>query len=147
MRFTLAFLLMLLLAVVPVFADDEAKEGAEEDTSPFQAKTFKGLKLRSIGPALMSGRIGDLAVHRQDNPSTLLRRRLQREDLWKTDNERRHDLEARYSTDQGSLLDRMHARWIPTIRTSIWVGTGENVNSQRIGRRSATACTSRSQRR
>ena len=32
------------------------------------AKAFKGLELRNIGPALMSGRIADIAIH-PDDPS------------------------------------------------------------------------------
>ena len=40
-----------------------------EDKSPMNSATFNGLKFRSIGPALASGRIGDLAVN-PENPST-----------------------------------------------------------------------------
>ena len=46
-----------------------AKKGdAEEDadTSKLQAKTFSGLEMRGIGPALMSGRIADIAIHPKD---------------------------------------------------------------------------------
>ncbi|MCH9029263.1 MAG: hypothetical protein IH819_06520, partial [Bacteroidetes bacterium] len=32
----------------------------------FSDKTFSGLKLRSIGPALMSGRIADIAINPND---------------------------------------------------------------------------------
>jgi hypothetical protein len=34
-----------------------------EKNNPFQSSTFSGLKFRSIGPALTSGRIVDLAVN------------------------------------------------------------------------------------
>ncbi|MGA0173878.1 MAG: hypothetical protein ACO3NL_09580 [Phycisphaerales bacterium] len=44
-------------------ADED--EAAEAETPVMNAAAFGGLKLRSLGPALMSGRIGDLAV----NPS------------------------------------------------------------------------------
>ena len=35
-------------------------------TQPMTAETFAGLKLRGIGPALMAGRIGDIAVNPRD---------------------------------------------------------------------------------
>ena len=35
----------------------------EEPETPFSAKTFAALELRSIGPAFPSGRIADIAVH------------------------------------------------------------------------------------
>ncbi|MEE8523699.1 MAG: hypothetical protein V3T72_07180 [Thermoanaerobaculia bacterium] len=41
---------------------DKQDEAKAEDTSRLKAETFSGLELRSIGPALMSGRIADLAV-------------------------------------------------------------------------------------
>ena len=39
---------------------------AESKTDSVAAGTFDGLKVRSIGPALMSGRIGDFAVNPKD---------------------------------------------------------------------------------
>lgn len=42
---------------------------AQDDQSPgFNEETFKGLEFRSIGPAFMSGRIADIAIH-PENPS------------------------------------------------------------------------------
>ena len=40
---------------------DEAQK-KEEEKGPWSSKTFEGLELRSIGPALMSGRVMDFAV-------------------------------------------------------------------------------------
>jgi len=51
---------LLALAVTPVFAADE-----EKPEPGFNEATFKGLEFRSIGPAFMSGRIADIAVHPQ----------------------------------------------------------------------------------
>src|SRR5713101_7219566 len=59
-RSTLLTLLMLSSHLVPVRADDEP------DTKPAElmsAETFSGLKLRSIGPAVASGRVVGFAVH------------------------------------------------------------------------------------
>ena len=39
----------------------------DEDEGVLSGKTFAGLKLRSLGPALMSGRIADIVIHPDDN--------------------------------------------------------------------------------
>ena len=50
------------LVSLTVFAADQ-----EEDWEPgFNEPTFKGLEFRSIGPAFMSGRISDIAIHPGD---------------------------------------------------------------------------------
>ena len=54
--------LLLGLAMGTTAVADE-KEQPPADSSRLVAKTFEGLKLRSLGPALMSGRIADIAVH------------------------------------------------------------------------------------
>ena len=41
----------------------------DEDEGPLSEGTFKGMELRPIGPALMSGRIADVAIH-PDFPNT-----------------------------------------------------------------------------
>ena len=58
--------LSLLLLSSPVFAE-------EENDSPMKSSTFSGLEMRSIGPALMSGRIADIVLHPED-PSTWITR-------------------------------------------------------------------------
>jgi hypothetical protein len=42
---------------------------AQDDEEKYSSATFDGLKLRSIGPAFMSGRIADVALHPED-PNT-----------------------------------------------------------------------------
>jgi photosystem II stability/assembly factor-like uncharacterized protein len=42
----------------PLFSQDK-----EEDKSPYKSSTFNGLKFRSIGPAVTSGRVTDFAVN------------------------------------------------------------------------------------
>ena len=57
--FFMAFL--LLAAVATAQSDDEAVEPG------FNEATFKGLALRSIGPAFMAGRISDIAIDPDDD--------------------------------------------------------------------------------
>ncbi len=51
-----------LIAFNALFAQENDKD------TLFSDNTFSGLKLRSIGPALMSGRIADIAIN-PDDPS------------------------------------------------------------------------------
>ena len=57
-------MLVVFAAALPLAAADE-----ENTDTGMTAKSFAGLKFRSIGPALMSGRIADIAIHPTD-PST-----------------------------------------------------------------------------
>ena len=57
MKHFLLLAVLTLLLVTPLFAaDDEPPEPG------FNEATFKGLEMRSIGPAFMSGRIADIAI-------------------------------------------------------------------------------------
>ena len=50
------------------FGDEEEdeEEKIEKAKDPLSAAVFGGMKFRSIGPAFMAGRIGDLAVDPSD---------------------------------------------------------------------------------
>ena len=54
----LFILLVISFLVYPIFSQDK-----EEDKSPYKSSTFNGLKFRSIGPAVTSGRVVDFAVN------------------------------------------------------------------------------------
>ena len=55
---------LVLLAAAALAGPTLAAE--EADTPLLSSETFEGLKLRNIGPALMSGRIADIAIHPGD---------------------------------------------------------------------------------
>jgi len=120
----LAVLLAMLVCVLPQsFAVKKKKK--EEKPEPPAASLFNGLKLRNIGPAVTSGRIGDLAVHPAKPHIIYLA--VASGGVWKTDNGGNtwkpiFDSQGSYSI--GCItLD-------PSNPNVIWVGTGEN-NSQR----------------
>ncbi|MFH0946215.1 MAG: glycosyl hydrolase, partial [Planctomycetota bacterium] len=100
------------------------KEG-EKPEEALSSATLSALKLRNLGPALTSGRIGDFAVD-PDNPARFFVA-VCSGGVWKTENAGTtwkpiFDGEGSYSI--GCLaLD-------PTDSNVLWVGTGEN-NSQR----------------
>src|SRR5262245_60138655 len=55
----------LILALAVPFAAQGAKKADEkkDDKGKMKSGTFSGLALRNIGPAMISGRITDIAVH------------------------------------------------------------------------------------
>ncbi len=121
-RLTLLFALAFMLPFVsPAIAQEE-----EEDEGPqLNAGLLSGLKLRSIGPALMSGRIIDIAVHPTDHDTWYVA--AASGNVWKTENA---------GTTWQPIFDRYGSYSIgcvtvdPNDPLTVWVGTGEN-NSQR----------------
>ena len=64
MKKLLSLVLVLLLIATVATAKKKKDKGDDEeaDQGPMSAKTFAGLKLRGIGPAINSGRVTDFAV-------------------------------------------------------------------------------------
>lgn len=109
-------------------ADDKPDAEPEEEKNPARdamIAAIKGLRFRSIGPALMSGRVGDFAIH-PDNFS-IRYAAVSSGGVWKT-------------TDAGvtwkPIFDSQGSYSIgcitldPSNPNIVWVGSGEN-NSQR----------------
>jgi photosystem II stability/assembly factor-like uncharacterized protein len=119
-------LIVLALVVTPAMAKKNAVEETEkEDDSPMSAKTFAGLELRNIGPAINSGRVSDFAV--DPDAHHIIYAATASGGLWKTTNagitwKPIFDKEKSYSIGCVTLD--------PTNPNVVWVGTGEN-NSQR----------------
>ena len=94
---------------------------ANKQTGEMSDKLFKGMELRSIGPAYMSGRIADIEVDAKD-PSTWFVA-VGSGGIWKTENagitwKPVFDEQAVYSTGDVTID--------PSNSNTIWVGTGEN---------------------
>ncbi len=119
-------LLLCGLVLLTVPSPAQRSSGAEKDEqNPLKAETFSGLRFRSIGPALTSGRIVDLAVDPRNRARYFAA--AASGGVWRTLNagttwEPVFDGEGSYSI--GCItLD-------PTNSNIVWVGSGEN-NSQR----------------
>ncbi|MDJ0939993.1 MAG: hypothetical protein QNJ00_09530 [Woeseiaceae bacterium] len=101
---------------------------ANDDEPGFNEATFKGLEMRSVGPAFMSGRIADIAID-PDNASRWYVA-VGSGGVWKTENRGTtwtpiFDNEGSYSI--GSIaID-------PNNTNTIWVGSGENVSGRHVG--------------
>ncbi|MCM8570079.1 glycosyl hydrolase [Gramella jeungdoensis] len=108
------------------FPQSKDKKNNKENTE--DKVSLGDLKLRNIGPAFLSGRIADIAVHPGDNDIWYVA--VGSGGVWKTENsgttwQPLFDEENSYST--GSVtID-------PSNPNIIWVGTGENVGGRHVG--------------
>jgi photosystem II stability/assembly factor-like uncharacterized protein len=120
----IAFLIALICFVFsPIFLAADAD--SSDETPGVSAKLLSGLKLRALGPAVASGRIGDIAVHPEDHATWYVA--VASGNVWKT-------------TDAGiqwtPIFDDYGSYSIGCITIDpndplvLWLGTGEN-NSQR----------------
>jgi photosystem II stability/assembly factor-like uncharacterized protein len=119
--------LFFLIAIVALALPLAAAE-TEEPGDAMTAKAFKGLAFRSIGPALMSGRIADIAIHPTDFSNWYVA--VGSGGVWKTTNSGTtwhpiFDEESSYSIGC-VVLD-------PSNPEIVWVGTGENVGGRHVG--------------
>lgn len=117
---------LLLFTFICLFAQPKDKKDPESPPKTrLKAETFSGLALRSIGPALTSGRIGDLAVHPHNRAVYFAA--VASGGVWKTENS---------GTTWQPVFDNQGSYSIgcvtidPNNPLIVWVGTGEN-NSQR----------------
>ncbi|MGC9343216.1 MAG: WD40/YVTN/BNR-like repeat-containing protein, partial [Bacteroidales bacterium] len=132
MKRTLSLFVAIILSfALTNFSYSQKKKGdssPEDKDSPLTESTFTAFKLRSIGPAFMSGRIADIAIHPEDD--NLWYVAVGSGGVWKTTNagvtwESIFDGQGSYSI--GCLtID-------PNNSNVIWVGTGENVGGRHVG--------------
>ncbi len=116
----------ILLSVVLFFAFIALK--AQNNQVSLKTVDFSGLKFRSIGPAMMSGRIADIAIHPENENIWYVA--VGSGGVWKTENSGTtwlplFDNQAVYST-ACITID-------PNNPNTIWVGTGENVGGRHVG--------------
>ena len=92
------------------------------------SEQLAGLKFRSIGPALMSGRIADIAIHPEDDNIWYIA--VGSGGVWKTMNA---------GVTWTSLFDAQPVFSIGCVTIdpgnphTIWVGTGENIGGRHVG--------------
>src|SRR5262249_11107078 len=104
---------------------DKKDEESGESRDPMSSGTFGGMKFRSVGPALISGRVVSIAVNPRDKSQYFIG--VASGGVWRTDNDGTtwqpvFDHEGSYSIGT-VVIDPKHSN-------VVWVGTGEN-NSQR----------------
>jgi len=115
--------LVMLFVVHPGLARTDTAADAEKPR--MSAETFKGLKLRGLGPAVSSGRVGDFAVDPTNRARYFVA--VASGGIWKTENG---------GTTFEPVFDKYGSYSIGCLAMDpknphvIWAGTGEN-NSQR----------------
>ncbi len=118
-------LLTVVVLGVAGWADDG---GQKEEKTKLNSGTFAGISLRSIGPALMSGRIADIAID-PVQPNTWYVA-AGSGNVWKTVNA---------GTTWKPIFDKYGSYSIgcvtvdPSNHHVVWVGTGENVGGRHVG--------------
>ena len=129
-----AFCNALLIIATMVFGqlsavyNSHAVESEADQAPAWSSLTFKGLALRNIGPALMSGRIAHIEIQ-PDDPATWYVA-AGSGGVWKTVNA---------GTTWAPLFDGEGSYSIGTLAldpnnpASVWVGTGENVGGRHVG--------------
>ena len=125
----ISLLTFTLLTLFPAQAQRNKKNQDAEDTSGLLADSLLAdVKFRSIGPAFMSGRIADLAIHPNDENVWYVA--VGSGGVWKTENagvtwQPLFDEQPVYSI--GSItID-------PSNPNTLWVGSGENVGGRHVG--------------
>lgn len=102
--------------------------GGPERQEPLSTATFNGLRLRSIGPAVTSGRISDFAVHPKNRAVYYVA--VSSGNVWKTENN---------GTTWRPVFDTQGSYSIGVVRLDpnnpevVWVGTGENNVQRSVG--------------
>ncbi|MBC8320966.1 MAG: glycosyl hydrolase [Bacteroidetes bacterium] len=113
-------IILFALSITITAQNNDSKETPNE-------KTFAGLKFRNIGPALMSGRISDIAIHPDNNNIWYVT--AGSGGVWKTVNA---------GTTWTPLFDKQNVYSIgcvtidPNNHHTVWVGTGENVGGRHV---------------
>ena len=119
---------LLILLCVLFLAVSFDVQAQKKNNNPYKEAHFKGLKFRNIGPAFMSGRIADIAIH-PDNEN-IWYVAVGSGGLWKTINA---------GTTWTPIFDnyKVYSMGCVTIDPNnpniIWLGTGENVGGRHVG--------------
>lgn len=123
-RIFLTLFVLLLLTSAPVVS----QEKPSEDKSALNAGTFSGLKLRCIGPALMSGRIADIAIDPTNQSTWYVA--VGSGNVWKTTNS---------GTTWQPIFEKYSSYSVgcitidPNNPEKLWLGSGENVSGRHVG--------------
>ncbi|PLX16832.1 MAG: glycosyl hydrolase, partial [Marinilabiliales bacterium] len=118
--------LTLVILVFLCFFVTKAQEKDEQDL--FSDSNFIGFEFRNIGPAFMSGRIADIAIHPRNNNIWYVA--VGSGGVWKTENS---------GTTWTPVFDNQSTYSIGCVTIDknnpniVWVGTGENIGGRHVG--------------
>lgn len=121
-KFALFTCIFLYLFTQNSFSQDK------ETKDPYSEPTFAGLAFRNIGPAFMSGRIADIAIHPSNKNVWIVA--VGSGGVWRTENS---------GTTWKPVFDSQSSYSIGCVTIDsnnpsvIWVGTGENIGGRHVG--------------
>ena len=119
---------VLFLSILSFFIISNSSFSQEKKEKENNNSVYTGLKFRSIGPALMSGRISDIIIHPKNE--NLWYVTAGSGGVWKTENS---------GTTWNPIFDSQKSYSIgcitmdPQNNNVLWVGTGENVGGRHVG--------------
>lgn len=128
MQTTTRFFIPVLALWIGTTTSAAQSPNEDDGASALRAETFDGLKLRSIGPALMGGRIADIAVSPRSSSEWYVA--VGSGGVWKTTNA---GVTWTPLFDQQSTYSIGCVTVDPTNPDIVWVGTGENVSGRHVG--------------
>jgi len=119
--------LIALLLFTPIDANSQRKKNQKENTKT-EKVSLNAFKFRNVGPAFLSGRIADIAIH--PNNENIWYVAVGSGGVWMTDNA---------GTTWNPIFDSQPVYSIgsvtidPSNPNIIWVGSGENVGGRHVG--------------
>ncbi|WP_246070063.1 WD40/YVTN/BNR-like repeat-containing protein [Mangrovivirga cuniculi] len=126
---TIIIIILMVFSLSFVNAQRRKKSNASNSTpTKLTDSTFSGIKFRNIGPAFMSGRIADIAIHPEDESTWIVG--VGSGGVWKTTNA---------GTTWKPVFDDQSSYSIgcvtidPSNPNVVWVGTGENIGGRHAG--------------
>ncbi len=124
----LVWMLVLAIVLVPGVEAKKKEKGSKSESDSLKSSTFSGLKWRSIGPAMTSGRIADFAVN-EKNPKEYYVA-VASGHVWKTVNS---GITWDPVFDDYGVYAIGVVTMDPNNHNVVWVGTGENNHQRAIG--------------
>ncbi len=124
------FFLSLILIITNFISYSQKKKNDDRKTDNYWLKStqLKGLEFRSIGPALTSGRVSDIAINPNNFNEYYVA--VASGGVWKTTN---HGVNYKPIFDAEGSYSIGCITIDPNQSTTIWVGTGENNNQRSVG--------------